>query len=382
MNAAAPAAMPFSSEASRRGKRMALLLPNLAGGGAERVALAIAEDLLRRGHEVDLLLVEGRGELLDLVPPGARVVDFGKERLRGAIAPLAAYLREERPHGLQAFMWPLTVVAVMAHRLARSDARLVLADHGTLSKQYPDFLRARLLRSTVRFLYPLADARVAVSRGAAGDMAALSGLPAGSFEVVTNPVQLPEPARDEAVEALWQGAGERLLTVGNLKAVKNHALLIRAFARLRRHRPKARLMIVGEGGERPALQALARELGVADAVLLPGFVLDPTPYFASADLFVLSSDSEASPLVLVEALNAGLRIVSTDCENGPAEILREGRFGRLVRVGDAKALARAIDRSLAEERQPERQRARAAALSGQASLRRYEELMLGSGVPA
>lgn len=362
---------------SRHG-RVALLLPNLAGGGAERVALAIARDLLARGHRVDILLVEQKGELLDLVPAGARVIDLGGKRLRSVLSPLAAYFRRELPDGLQAFMWPLTIVAVLAHRLARSNSRLVLSDHGTLSKQYAGFPSSALLRSTIRFFYPLAGARVAVSHGAAADMARLSGLPPQAFEVVANPVALTKEARsDPAIERFWQGAGERILSVGNLKPVKNHALLIRAFADLRERRPGAKLVIVGEGCERPALEALVERLGLSGSVQLAGFSLDPAPFFVSADLFVLSSDSEAFGLVLVEALNAGLRIVSTDCESGPAEILDQGRFGLLAPVGDPKALARAMDAGLASEPQPERQRRRARELAGEASLRRYEELMLG-----
>ena len=366
------------SAPARERRRAALLLPSLAGGGAERVALAIAADLLAKGHAVDLILVERRGELLDHVPSGARVIDLGARRLRSALAPLVSYLRRERPDGLQAFMWPLTIVAVVAHRLARSKARLVLSDHGTLSKEYAGFPMSALLRLSLRGCYPLADARVAVSRGAAADMARLSGLPLETFEVLANPVLLPqEPASDASAERLWQGAAERIVSVGSLSPVKNHALLIRAFASLRERRPAARLVILGEGSERPALEQLVARLGLDGAVLLPGFVPDPAPVLASADLFALSSNSEAAPLVLVEALNAGLRIVSTNCQNGPAEMLAGGRYGLLAPVGDAEALAEAMLAGLSAEPQPERQRQRARELAGAESFARYEELMLG-----
>jgi glycosyltransferase involved in cell wall biosynthesis len=370
---------PSASAGAVETKRFALLLPDLAGGGAERVALAIASYLLERGHRVDLVLVQRRGELLKLVPTGARVIDLGQDRMRASIPPLIAYFRREQPDGLQAFMWPLTIVAVIAHRLARSKVRLILADHGTLSKEYARFPGSLMLRSTLRAFYPHAHARIAVSHGAAADMARVSGLPRQAFEVIPNPVMLPTTSiTDPTVEALWGSCRERILSVGGLKPVKNHALLLTAFARLRQKRPAARLMILGEGDERPKLGALAKSFGIEQAVLLPGFALNPSPYLASADLFVLSSDSEASPLVLVEALNAGLRIVSTDCENGPREILEAGRFGRLAPVGDPDALAAAMDQGLAEQPRPVRQRCRAAELAAVPSLRRYEELMLGA----
>jgi glycosyltransferase involved in cell wall biosynthesis len=103
-----------------------------------------------------------------------------------------------------------------------------------------------------------------------------------------------------------------------------------------------RLMILGEGEERPALEALGRKLGVADDVALPGFRDDAIACMASAALFVLSSAWEGLPTVLIEALAAGTPVVSTDCPSGPREILQEGRLGALVAIGDPTALARTM----------------------------------------
>ena len=126
------------------------------------------------------------------------------------------------------------------------------------------------------------------------------------------------------------------------KHQKNHALLLRAFALL--ERPDARLMLLGNGELEPDLRRLAAELGIADRVIFAGFHPDPTPFYRTADLFVLSSDYEGFGNVIVEALACGTPVVSTDCPSGPAEILADGEFGALVPVGDAQALARAIDR--------------------------------------
>jgi glycosyltransferase involved in cell wall biosynthesis len=342
------------------------------------VALTIAEGLLARGHRVDLLLAQDGGELRGLAPKGARLVVLGAGRLLKTVNPLASYLRKERPDALHALMWPLTVLAVVAHRLARSAARLVLADHGTLSREYASARNRLVLKATLRWIYPLADHRIAVSDGAAEDMASLSGLRRSAFDIVRNPLRLPvHVASTSKVEALWSGAEERILTIGSLTPVKNHTLLIRAFARLLHSRPGARLMIVGEGNGRPQLATLIEELGLGGKVMLPGFVLDPWPFLASADLFALSSDHEAYGLVLVEALHAGLKVVSTDCPSGPREILDAGRFGALVPVGDERAISLALEHALAEPADRARQRARAAVLAGTGSLDRYEELLLG-----
>jgi glycosyltransferase involved in cell wall biosynthesis len=156
--------------------------------------------------------------------------------------------------------------------------------------------------------------------------------------------------------------------------VKYQELLLRAFARLQGC-PKARLMILGEGPLRPMLEGLAAELGVSERVLMPGFVADPWPVLASADLFVLSSNYEGFPLVLAEAMHAGLKVVSTDCESGPAEMLENGRYGRLVPCGNVAALAEAMEKAFSETIEASDMRARSIAIAGPAMIARYSDLL-------
>jgi glycosyltransferase involved in cell wall biosynthesis len=117
--------------------------------------------------------------------------------------------------------------------------------------------------------------------------------------------------------------------------------MIRAFAKVRAER-SCRLVILGEGGDRPKLEALTAELGLTQDVDLPGFQTNPFPFLVRAALFVLSSAWEGSPNVLTEAMALGTPVVSTDCPSGPRELLDGGRLGPLVPVGDAEALANAI----------------------------------------
>lgn len=357
--------------------RVALFLPSLAGGGAERVALALLAALRERGCQLDLLLVRKKGELLPLVPDGVRVVELGGGRIMRSLPPLVRYLRREKPVALHAFMWPLTVLAVVARRLARAHTRVIVSDHTTLSWHASSVREQRAMRLTIRRFYPWADARVQVSRAAADDMAALSGLDRNSIEVVANPLLGPsEPRTDTAVEQLWRvPSGERILTVGSLKETKDHRTLLHAIACL--SRPNARLMVVGDGMLRAELQALAGELGIADRVIWAGFQLDPWPFYASADLFVLASQLEGQPVVLLEALASGLPIVSTDCPSGPREVLDDGRYGRLVPVGDGHALADAMASALSGRSDPAALRRRAAELTGRGSLERHLALLLG-----
>jgi len=356
---------------------LTLLLPNLANGGAERVALTLAEEFLSRGHEVDVVTVLGKGELIDRLPAGARLFELQSPRIRSALLPLVRYLRERRPTSLMASMWPLTIIAILAARLGQTKSRVIVSDHSILSKQYGgSWFAMAMLRLTTRLVYPLAEARVCVSKAAASDMAKISAIPPKQFATIYNPIaRRPVPvATEPAVEALWASAERRILTVGMLKGAKNHELLIRAFALLDQNQ-SIKLMILGEGELRPFLERLIKELGIAGRVILPGFASDPWPYYASADLFVLSSDREGLGNVMIEAMIAGLPVVSTDCE-GPREILDGGRLGRLVPIGDAEALAEAMATALGDQHDPEPGREQVFRLTAN-SCDQYLELMLG-----
>jgi glycosyltransferase involved in cell wall biosynthesis len=190
---------------------------------------------------------------------------------------------------------------------------------------------------------------VAVSHGAADDLARSAGLPRESMEVVYNPVITPAllALARRKPDHPWFDPGQPpvILGAGRLTAQKDFATLIRAFAEVRRRRP-ARLIILGEGEDRTRLLALAESLGVAEGVSLPGFKENAVAYMGASAMFVLSSAWEGLPTVLIEALAAGTRVVSTDCPSGPREILQGGRLGALVPVGDAPALATAVLRGL------------------------------------
>lgn len=359
-------------------KRIALLLPDLGGGGAERVAVHLAKGMVARGHAVDLVVLRGGGVLEPLLPPSVRLIDLACPRLRSSLLPIMRYFRRERPDAMLAFMWPLTVIAVLARMLARSPARLVLADHCALSQQYEPALHKRIRRS-VRAFYPHADARVLVADGAADDLAQLSGIPRSSLDVILNPVPEPGPIGTDALEearALWPASGRRILNVGRLKQQKNQALLLQAFALLDK-RDEVQLLILGEGPERAALASLAEQLGIGSKLAMPGFHTDAAPIYRVADLFVLSSDYEGLPMVLVEALHAGLPIVSTDCPSGPSEILLAGRHGRLVPMRDPQVLADAMGEALSTPVDPAAQKARAADFSSDRSVEAYLRLLLG-----
>ncbi len=173
--------------------------------------------------------------------------------------------------------------------------------------------------------------------------------------MIRNPVVGPaidRLAADDPGHPWLKGGGPPVvLGVGRLTRQKDFPTLLRAFARLR-ERVDARLIILGEGEDRDALEALARELDIGDVTDLPGFVDNPYGWMRRANVFVLSSAWEGSPNALTEALYLGTPVVATDCRSGPRELLEDGRYGPLVPVGDTEALAGAIEATLARPLSP------------------------------
>lgn len=343
---------------SQKAPRIAIFLPSLRGGGVERVRITLARRFLDAGYQVDFVLWNATGELMPEVPAECRVIDLNAPGFFSSILPAARYFRTHRPDAAAAAIWPLTSSVILGWLLAGRRPVLLVSDHNTLSIQFGKrgpLFRA-FLRASIAFTYRMAHARVAVSHGVADDLAALSGIRRRAFTVIHNPLpQRPEPGPDQIAqaEAIWgERSGPRIIGVGTFKEQKNFPLLIEAFARLPQAM-NARLMLLGEGHLRPSLEAQARNLGVADRVLLPGFFENPVPFYRLADLFVLSSDYEGFGNVIIEAMACGLPVVSTDCRSGPAEILDNGTYGRLVPVGDAAAMTQAIAESIAAE--PDRQ---------------------------
>jgi glycosyltransferase involved in cell wall biosynthesis len=312
--------------------------------------LDLAREFTRLGHVVELVLMEAKGEFLPEAVREFSVIDLATRRTRVVSFPLAKYLRRRKPACLIANMWPLTSAAVLGRLLSFQRCRLLLVEHNTLTQQYSSWgkLHYGVLVASMFASYRFADVVAAVSEGSALDTAMLAGMDPNQVKVLHNPIPLRSrsiPPLSSLADTLWDcPPGQRILTVGSLKDQKNHQLLLRAFARLQH--PDARLMLLGQGENLAALRVLVEHLGISDRVIFAGFHADPAPFYSTADLFALSSNYEGLPTVLIEALGFGLPIVATDCPSGPAEILGNGRYGALVPVGDAEALAAAIEEAL------------------------------------
>jgi glycosyltransferase involved in cell wall biosynthesis len=358
---------------------IAIYMHDLAGGGVERMKMDLIRNFQRSGAVVTLLLHSGAGDLRGLLPDGLRVVAFGTRRTVADVVPLARFLRRERPDILLSSLDHNNVIALLAKAVALSPSKVVICQHNALSSEAGAAAgwKYRVIPRLYRWLLPLSGGLVTVSRGVADDLAKVCGIARGRISVVHNPVIGEDFASKLGgrTDHPWFGDGgpRPFVSAGRLVEQKDHETLLRAFA-LYLRREHGRLVILGAGPRRVALEALAAELGIGGHVWFAGFQENPIPFVRDAAAFVLSSRYEGFGNVLVEAMGCGTPVISTDCPYGPAEILGDGCYGRLVPPGDAGALAEALDPHLDRIWPPEALKARAAEYTGARSAAAYRAL--------
>ncbi|MCC5811257.1 MAG: glycosyltransferase [Ectothiorhodospiraceae bacterium] len=331
---------------------LALLFATSGHSGVDRIVANLLPEFGRVDREFHLITIGGHGPAIPSdLPANIRPVRLPVSTKKLVAPPLMAYLLRHRPEALLTANHQLNRAALLARRLTGVSTRITIRMGMSLTAMGAEMKTKRreaLFRSMRRW-YPLADAAVTPSRGVAEDLMRVAGVPEERLHMIRNPL-INQRFLELAAEPLdhpWYGQPETpvILGAGSLEPRKDFATLIRAFARVREQRP-ARLIILGEGRERKALEALSTQLGVADHVQFPGFQQNPYPHMRQASLFVLSSRREGASAVIIEAMACGTPVVSTDCPSGPAEALENGRYGRLVAIGDVEAMAAAISTTL------------------------------------
>ena len=343
---------PAHSRGSRR-IRIVHVLDNLNTGGTELNAVRTAEALDRDRFEVSFLCLQARGPLrARLEVAGIPVREIAVTSLLSASAVRRALeirdlVRRERIDVVHAHDPYANALAAPSVRLAGHGA--VIASH----RWWRDVHRPRV-RLANRLAYRFAH-RVLANSPAVGELVVREeGVSRARLVVIPNFVDEAafRPLTDVRRAALRRQVGlapgeVAIGVVANLNPVKNHAMLLRAAARLAGAWPAVRFVLVGEGSEREALSVLARELGIADRVLMPGRMAHEPGLPGIFDISTLTSREEGFPNWVVESMAAGRAVVATRVGGVPDAVL-EGETGMLVEPGNDQMLAEALHRVLGD----------------------------------
>lgn len=329
--------------------RVVALIPGLTVGGAQRSMIKLLHVISPLSSRVDLIcLGDADSRITSELPESVRLHTLGS---RSSTSPwlwfrVVNLLRALRPDVILGWSTYANFVALLASRFI-PHARLVLSERNYVplifSRSNVPWSRRLVVLALMRWFYPLADVITANSSTNTRFLRRyLGGRP--EYRLLPNVVDLKilDGRAIESSVAIEHVAGPRILAIGRLVHQKGFDVLLRAFAVVHDIRPGWSLVIVGDGPEREGLHVLARDLGIESSVCWIGESANPFPFYLWADLVVVPSRFEGFPNVPLEAMSLGRAVICSDCRTGPRELTRNGRFGRLVPVGEPEDLARAI----------------------------------------
>ncbi|HIP77354.1 MAG TPA: glycosyltransferase [Kiloniellaceae bacterium] len=308
--------MAVRDEADPRAKLL-FVLPNFAGGGAERVALTLLAGIDRQRFAPHLAVFSASGPLQGLVTDDVTLHEIGQGRLRSALPRLIGLVRRLRPTAVFATQGYLNIALLAARPLLPRDTRLALRESNTPSQSLPNRRYPRLMAWAYRLLYPRADLLFCQHSQTEREMRDRFGVPAERIVSLPNPVPLDSLRAAAARPRRDGGPGLRFIAAGRLHRQKGFDRLIGSFRALP---PDCRLRVYGEGPERAALEAQIESLALQDRVTLAGFSDSVPAALAGADACVIPSRWEGLPNVALEALACGTPVIATPEAGGIADL--------------------------------------------------------------
>lgn len=329
--------------------KVSILTHDISGGTFTNLCTDLVRGFQELGVESHLVLLNATESELARFPD-IPIVSLGVKRTAFSLPATVRYLQQYQPNVLLPMPWYFNVVAVLARSLARVKTKVVLGEHNIISLEssieHRDKLHLRFLPVLMRYTYPHSDGLVGVSKDTITDLVETLKIPAKiPMQVILNPINVDriQPLAQAEIVHPWfqQHDIPVIVTAARLAKQKQLDGLLRAFAQVVNIMP-ARLLILGEGPLRGELEELSRELGVSNAVWMPGYDPNPYRYMAQCDVFVLASAWEGCPIALQEAMACGAAVVVTDAPGGMKDIVESGKSGVLVGAGDPDALAAGI----------------------------------------
>jgi len=404
-------------------QKVLFFISSIDGGGAERVMVDIIRHIDKMKIEPVLVLLYSteNSPYREFLPGETRVIisrrksDSLPEKVNQFIA-FVKIVRRESPQAILSMLTHNNIMAILAGMLFK--IRVLACEHSTLGEVIRTKEGRKMLGVStsilVKAFYRFADKVIAVSEGIKTNLTEEFKIRPEKIEVIYNPMDIDRinklrSTRDSDTnierharknghpvsygngfplstcgnDGVWESSEQTpvIIAMGRLTYIKGFDVLIKAFSRVVKE-VDSRLIILGEGTEREALEGLTAEFGLTDRIFLPGFQKNPYQFLFNAGIFVLSSRYEGLPMAMLEAMACGVSVIASDCKSGPREILQDGKCGLLVPVGDEVALSEGIlkllkDRSL-REKYSGLGKERAKDFHADKIVRKYEELLIGS----
>lgn len=342
-------AAAHDSEMHARG--ISVVLPVFKGGGAQRDMILLCNAVAAKGVPINIVVLRNEGPLRALIDSAIPIIEIPGQRIRYAIPGLRRAFRRLRPRYIVASESNLNLCCLLAARsIPRAQRpKIILREvcSPSAAQKHDPHWQNRVAYGILRRMYRSADQIITLTQGSCRDLIENFSVPAHKVSAMHSNAVITEETADRI--AGWDGEHGRepglIVSVGRLSPEKNHKLLLQAMMLMNRNRPW-RLVLVGDGKERPALEEFVHANGLSHQVTFAGYADDPFAWLMRAQVSVCSSIYEGLCNAIIESLGCGTPVVSTDCPFGPREILQHGKYGTLVPPGDPAALAAAIDAAL------------------------------------
>lgn len=326
--------------------KISIISLTLDGGGAEKVAVNLANYYSKTGYDVDLVLIKKVGPYLKLVSNNVNLVDLSSYNYFFSLLKLRSYLNKNNNNLFLSVIRSVNILIGLSS-VGLKIKNLTFREANTLDaiRKMKPFKRF-IYKNLMRYSYFKANTIIANSYDTKQDLIDENIIKDEKSLVIVNPV-LPldyqELLQKESHHRWLDDKNLKvILSVGRLHEQKNYPFLIECFAELVKKHNNTRLLIVGEGKDKEKLQSQIDILGMHEFINIENFQSNIFPYYKKSTVFALSSQWEGFGNVIVEALSAGTPVVSTNCSGGPKMILENGKYGTLVDIGNKKAYVDAL----------------------------------------
>ena len=329
--------------------KIAVILPNLNNGGAERSHVYIANEWSKLGYSVTFILFQKKGSLIKLLDKDILIISLDINKIRNAFIPLIKLFFKKKFNYIVSPMWPVTIITTFSWLLSLKKGKLYLVDHNPIIKLWADDFKINwlLVKLSISFTYKFVNGIISVSAGIKKNINDIVKINPNKIKVIYNPVRFDSYKyirNNQSKKKLFDKSKLNIISTGSLKKSKDYGTLIKAIKLLIQKKFDLKLFILGEGEERKKLEKMIIDNKLSNNVKLIGYVENPMEYLINGDLYVNTSLYDGLPLSLIEALLSGIPIISTNCESGPREILKNGKYGKLFPIKDYKQLSYEIEK--------------------------------------